>query len=60
MAKTGGNGFMTSDKEVHGAGHLKHWSECVEETLLSVGIDAMDGLSIVGGAENGLFCWVCY
>lgn len=44
----------------------KHWSECIEETLLIVdggvserGDADPNGLKVSGGAENGLFCWVC-
>lgn len=36
----------------------KHWSQTVQETLLSVGEEGVLGIAVLGGAENGQFCWV--
>lgn len=36
----------------------KHWSDTVQEILLSVGVDGPLGVTVLGGAENGQFCWI--
>lgn len=36
----------------------KHWSQMIQETLLSVGMEGALGINVQGGAENGQFCWV--
>lgn len=36
----------------------KHWSDTIQEILLSVGVEGPLGVTVMGGAENGQFCWV--
>jgi len=40
-------------------GHVcRHWSEAVQEVLLSQTGDRSNAVIVYGGAENGQFCWI--
>jgi len=47
---------LASEQEV---GHAhQHWSEAVQEVLVSQSGDYSNAVIIHGGAENGQFCWI--
>lgn len=37
---------------------IKHWSQRVNETIVSAGPDGLLNLVIKGGADNGQFCYI--
>jgi len=40
-------------------GHVRpHWSNAVQEVLVSQSDDRSNAVIICGGAENGQFCWI--
>jgi len=36
----------------------QHWSNAVQEVLVSQSGDRSNGVIVYGGAENGQFCWI--
>ena len=40
-------------------GHVRqHWSNAVQEVLVSHSSDPSNAVIVCGGAENGQFCWI--
>jgi len=40
-------------------GHVRpHWSNAIQEVLVSQSDDRSNAVIICGGAENGQFCWI--
>ena len=40
-------------------GHVwRHWSDAVQEVLMSQSGDSSNAVMVYGGAENGQFCWI--